>query len=201
MQTFEEFYNQKMLEEQLQKILEGQMLEGQLLEENIFKSALAALQSVPETASSAAQAVANFPGEVAAYIGAIGDYTLKLGIAGVGGAVAAQALGALLQHVADKMDAAREDEAYKKRKQREVMVETEFEKALAVGEKLSEEQQMELLEDISKKWAEKYKIPEPKLFVKAMRKIGNALSSKLGTILAAVLAFIAGKMMIPFPTF
>ena len=66
------------------------MLEGQLLEENIFKSTLASLKSIPDTASSAAQAVANFPGEVAAYIGAIGDYTLKLGIAGVGGAVAAQ---------------------------------------------------------------------------------------------------------------
>ena len=34
-----------------------------------------------------------------------------------------------------------------------------------------------------------------------MRKIGDALSSKLGTILAAVLAFIAAKMLIPFPTF
>ena len=173
MQTFEEFYNQKMLEEQL-------------FEEG-FKDIVAAIGA--------------FPGDVAAYAGNILDYGVNLGLAGAGGMVAAQGLGAVFHVIADKMDEKTAEKVKDIEDKKEIMITSEFEKAKEIGKKLSEEQQMELLDDISEKWAEKYKIPKPKLFVKIMRKVGDVLRSKTGTILSGVLAFLAARMLIPFLVF
>ena len=173
MQTFEEFYA-------------GKMLEEQMLEEG-FKEIV--------------DAIGAFPGDVAAYAASIGDYGVNLGLAGVGGVVAAQGLGALFHVIADKMDAERNEEVKDLEGKKEIMITSEFEKAKEIGKKLSEEQQMKLLDDISEKWAEKYNIPKPKLFVKVMRKLGDVLRSKIGTAIAGVLAFLAAEMLIPFPTF
>lgn len=180
METFQEFHNQKMLEEQL--VLEGI---GDIID------------SVKETGA----AVMDLPGEIGTYIKGVGEWTMDLGLTTAGGAIAAQGLGALLEIIAKKLDDKRKAAASLKKDQRDYMIDTEFQKAINTGEKLSEEQQMKLLTDISEKWAEKYKIPQPRFFVTAMRKVGKALRSKLGTYFSAVLAFFAFKMLIPFPTF
>ena len=175
MKTFEEFHNQKMLEEQL--VQEGI---GDIID------------SVKETGA----AVMDLPGEIGAYIKGVGEWTMDLGLTTAGGAIAAQGLGALLEIIAKKLDDKRKAAASEKEGQRDYMIDTEFQNAIETGEKLSAEQQMELLTDRSEKWAEKYKIPQPRFFVTAMRKVGKALRSKLGTLLSSVLAFLAFKFIL-----
>ena len=179
MQTFEEFYNEKLIEEGILDKMKAQSAE--------FKEGLNQIvtqaQSIPETLKE------------------MGEWTVNAGIAGLGGAFAAQGLGSLLQIIAKKMDRERAELARRKEGERDIMVNTEFTKAIQKGEALTPQQSMKLLEDISNKWAKQYKIPKPQLFVAAMNKTGKLLTSKLGTLLGAVLVFLAFKMAVPFPSF
>ena len=182
MQTFEEYYNEKLIEEGLVDTVKAIPEKMAQLKASLGEISTTA-KGIPETLKE------------------MGDWTVNAGLAGIGGAFAAQGLGTLLQIIAKKMDRERAELARRKEGERDIMVNTEFTKAIQKGEALTPQQSMKLLEDISNKWAKQYKIPKPQLFVAAMNKTGKILTSKLGTLLGAVLVFLAFKMAIPFPSF
>jgi len=131
----------------------------------------------------------------------MGQWTMNAGMVGIGGAFVSQGLGAAMTMLANKLDKERLDLAKRKESQREIMVKSEFEAVFKAGEQIPDDEYMKKLDEISNKWAGKYKIPEPQLFVAAIRKIGEGLKTKYGAIFGAVIAILAFKMGTPFPTF
>ena len=131
----------------------------------------------------------------------MGTWTMNAGMIGIGGAFVSQGLGTAMTMLANKLDKERLDLAKRKESQREIMVKSEFETVFKGGEQISDDEYMKKLDEISNKWAGKYKIPEPQLFVAAIRKIGEGLKTKYGAIFGFVVAILAFKMGTPFPSF
>ena len=217
MQTFEQYYNERVLEENRftdAAANAGAVIKGKTAE---FGSKISgAVSDAANTASNKLNSVVTETElgqqltdikrtvtEIPETLAKIGDWTVNAGIAGVGGALATNALGHVINIVANKLDAKRSDAAELASGKRNIMIQDEFQEArqsMNAVEKMSDDAKMKLLDDISMKWATKYKIPQPQMFVKLMRKTAAGLKSKWGLGFGGVLGFLAFKLAVPFPT-
>ena len=171
MQTFEEFY----CERELMQLNEGWV-------------------------QDLAQALQN----TGTYISDIFSWIGSSGFAAAGGAATANILGHGIIAISNKLAFEADQEAEKQKAANQYVISKKLSdaenEAVKKGQALTEDQQRELFLKFSEEVAKKYKIPQPALFIKAMRKIGEFLKGKLGTLFGAVLGFLVFKMLIPFPT-
>ena len=217
MQTFEQYYNQRVLEEN--KFTDAAANVGASIRDgaaNLGSRISGAVSDAADATSNKLNSVVtetelgkqltdikNTVTEIPETLAKIGDWTVNAGIAGVGGALATNALGHVIDIVANKLDAKRSDAAELASGKRNIMIQDEFQEArqsMNAVEKMSDDAKMKLLDDISMKWATKYKIPQPQMFVKLMRKTATGLKSKWGLGFGGVLGFLAFKLAVPFPT-
>ncbi len=212
MESFETYYNESVIEEisfqGIKDTVAGVTTKAVDATKSVAADATAKTQEIAGSASEKMTELSTSLGEITEKVTTLpqalaemGQWTVNAGLAGVGGAFVSQGLGAAMTMIANKLDKERLNLAKRKESQREIMVETEFQKVLQKGGELPEDQMEKLLDEISNKWAKKYKIPEPQLFVAAIRKIGQGLKTKFGMVFGAVLAILAFKTGVPFPTF
>ena len=213
MQTFEQYYNERVLEENrltdAAAAIKGKAAEvGSKISGAVSDAANATtnkLNSVVAETDLGQQLtdIKNTVTGIPETLAKIGDWAVNAGIAGVGGALATNALGHVINIVANKLDAKRSDAAELASGKRNIMIQDEFQEAkqsMNAVEKMSDDAKIKLLDDISMKWATKYKIPQPQMFVKLMRKTATGLKSKWGATFGGVLGFLAFKLAVPFPT-
>lgn len=212
MESFETYYNESVIEEisfqGIKDTVAGVTTKAVDATKSVAADATAKTQEIAGSASEKMTELSTSLGEISEKVTTLpqalaemGQWTVNAGLAGVGGAFVSQGLGTAMTMIANKLDKERLNLAKRKESQREIMVETEFQKVLQKGGELPEDQMEKLLDEISNKWAKKYKIPEPQLFVAAIRKIGQGLKTKFGMVFGAVLAILAFKTGVPFPTF
>ena len=201
MDTFETYYTENLIDEGIIGDI-GDKMKGAIdattsaagdVVSNVSDKAeevKASLETITQTITSIPQALME-----------MGSWTVTAAQVGIGGAIASQGLGFALTMIANKLDKDRLEVQKQKAGNMEILKNNEFQKMLASAEKLSDQEMMAKLDEISDKWAKLYKVPEPQKFVAAIRKIGEGLRSKLGTAFGVLVAVMAFKMGTPFPTF
>ena len=170
MQTFEEFY----------------YCEKEILNENIIQN------------------IANNLNNASTYLGDVVGWIGNSAAGAAGGVVAANLMGSGLIAMSKKLAFEVDQEAQKQQAANQYLVSKKLSdaenEAVKKGQALTDEQQRELFIKFSEELAKKYKIPQAGLFIKGMRKVGEVLKGKLGSVFGAILGFLVFKLAIPFPT-